>query len=70
MSIIYARKAQNELFGHFIEFGWFNWSDIADNDCTKCFSNFDSGYRAWISDRLCIVNIMQKKESKTRANGP
>ena len=70
MSIIYARKAQNELFWHFIEFGWFNCSDIADNDCTKCFSNFDSGYRAWISDKLCIVDIMQKKESKTRANGP
>ena len=47
-ALIYAKKGQNEVFEHYIEFGWFDWSDIADNDCTKCFSNFDSGYRAWI----------------------
>ena len=23
------KKGQNEVFGHFIEFDWFNWSDIA-----------------------------------------
>ena len=64
MSIIYARKAQNELFGHFIEFGWFNWSDIADNDCTKCFSTFANGFRSWLSNDLCIVNIIYAKKSQ------
>ena len=29
MHNFYAKKARNEIFGHFIEFGWFNWSDIA-----------------------------------------
>ena len=60
MSIIYARKAQNE-------FGWFNWSDIADNDCTKCFLTFANGFRSWISNKLCIVNIIY---AKTRVYGP
>ena len=34
------KSAKNEVSGHFIEFGWFDWSDIAYNDCTKCFSTF------------------------------
>ena len=34
-------------------------------------STFANGFRSWISNNLCIVNIIYaKKESKTRANGP
>ena len=70
MSIIYARKAQNELCGHLIEFGWFNWSAIAD-DCTKCFVIFANAFRPWISNKLCIVNIIYaKKRAKAQVYDP
>ena len=26
------QSAKKEVFGHFIEFGWFDWSDIAYSD--------------------------------------
>ena len=42
------KRAINEVFGHFIQFGWLDCSDIAYNDSTKCFSTFDNGYRLWI----------------------
>ena len=36
ISIIYAKTSQkiakNEVLGHFIEFGWLHWSDIAYSD--------------------------------------
>ena len=27
-----SERAKNQVFGHFIEFGWFDWSDIAYSD--------------------------------------
>ena len=27
-----SKIAKNHVFGHFIEFGWFDWSDIACSD--------------------------------------
>ena len=50
ISIIYAKRGKIEVFGHFIELGWFDWSDITYNDSTNCFSTFDKGYRS------CIIN--------------
>ena len=35
------KMTKNEIFGHFIQLGWFHWSDIANNDNTKCFSTFN-----------------------------
>ena len=35
ISIIYAKRAKNEVFDHLIKFGWFDWSDIAYNDSAK-----------------------------------
>ena len=29
------KKSQNEVLGHFIEFGWFDWFDIAYHDRQK-----------------------------------
>ena len=38
------KRAEIEVFGHFIELGWFDWSDIAYNDSTECFSTFANDY--------------------------
>ena len=34
INIIYAKRAKNEVLGHFIELGWFDWSDT-DYENTK-----------------------------------
>ena len=31
------QKRAKNVFSHFIEFGWFDWSDIAYSDNKKCF---------------------------------
>ena len=55
------------VFGHFIKFRWFDWSDNACNDSAKCFWTFGSGYRACIIDKPCIRSIINgKKEPKMR----
>ena len=61
-----AKRAKNEVFGHFIEFGWFDWSDIAYDDCTKYLSTFANAYRSWISNQLCISNLIHAKRAKMR----
>ena len=33
------KRAKNEVFGHFIEFHSFNWSDIAYSDRYKRYSS-------------------------------
>ena len=71
MNIIGAKIAKNEVLGHLMEFGWFYWSDITFNHCTKCFSTFANGCRLWIRNRLCIVNmekrVMRQERAKKRA---
>ena len=38
-------RAKNEIFGHFINFGWFDMADIAHSDSYKCyFSNNGNQY--------------------------
>ena len=32
ISIIYAKRAKNEVFGHLTKFGWFDMADIAYSD--------------------------------------
>ena len=63
------QRAQIENLGHFIEFGWFDWSDIAYNDSTKCFSAFANGYMSQIIYWLCIVSISYAKKSSNRVSG-
>ena len=51
------KRAENEVFGHFNEFGWFNWSDTAYNDSTKCFNMMQ-----WLQ--------VLSKSSEVETNGP
>ena len=34
-------RAKNEIFGHFINFGWFDMADIAHSDRQKWYSSAD-----------------------------
>ena len=40
------KRAKNEVFGHFLEFGTSAGPDIAYYDSTKCFSTFGNGNRS------------------------
>ena len=42
------KRAQIEVFGRSFEFGWLNWSDIANVDSAKCFSTFVDVSRPFI----------------------
>ena len=67
ISIIYAKRAKNEVFDHLIKFGWFDWSDIAYNDSAKCFWTFGNGYRPCnISLVVHDKHNICKKELKIR----
>ena len=43
-----CQKELIEFFGHFIVFGLYDWSDIAYNDSTKCFSTFERLFYPYI----------------------
>ena len=42
------KRAKNEVFGHFLDFGTLDGLDIAYYDSTKCFAAFDNGNRSCI----------------------
>ena len=42
--MIYAKKSQNEVLGHFIESGSFNWSDIGYSDRYKRYSSTNGNH--------------------------
>ena len=46
-----------------IELGWFNWSDIAYDDSTECFSTFANDHMPWIHKGLCIVSIVNAEQN-------
>ena len=58
------KRAQIEVFGRFIEFGWLDWSDIANDDSAKCFSTFVNVSRAFIINYSCIISIIYAKKSQ------
>ena len=41
------QKAKNEVFGNFLEFGLFDWLNIAYDDRTKCVITFNNANRSW-----------------------
>ena len=48
------KRAQIEVFGHFIEFCWLDWSDIANDDSAKCFSTFVDVSRPFIYNHFVL----------------
>ena len=60
------KRAEIELFGHFIEFGWFDWYDIAYNDSAECFSTFANDYMLRIVYWRCIVSIICAEQNPNR----
>ena len=51
------KRAENEVLGHFLEFGTSDGLDIADYDQAKCFSAFGDDKRPCIINEACIISI-------------
>ena len=61
------KRAKNEVFGHFLEFGTSEGLDIVYYDSTMCFSTFDNGLRLCIINLVCIIkHDLCKNEPKMR----
>ena len=58
------KRAQIEVSGRFVKFGWLDSSDIANDDCAKCFSRFVDVSRPCIINQLCIISIIYAKKSQ------
>ena len=56
------QRAENEVFGHFLEFGGLDGADIAYNDWAKYFSAFDDDKRSCIINEVCIISIDYAKK--------
>ena len=63
------KRAQIEVSGRFVKFGWLDSSDIANDDSAKCFSTFVDVSRPCIINQLCIISIIYAKKSQKRGFG-
>ena len=54
--------AENEVLGHFLQFGTSDGLDIADYDRAKCFQAFSDGKRSCIINEACISSINYAKK--------
>ena len=63
--------AKNEVLGHFFEFGWLDWPDIADSHRQSRFSDINIVQGAGNCHDLCIISIITWKSSqwKSRMGG-
>ena len=58
------KRAKNEVFGLFLDFGGSNRLDIAYDGSPKCFSTYGSGYRSCKINQVCIMCINCAKKCK------
>ena len=58
------KRAKNEVFGHFLEFGTSDGPDIAYYDRGKCFSSFGDDKRSCIINEVGIISIIYAKKSQ------
>ena len=58
------KRAENEVLGHFLEFGTSDGLDVADYDRAKCFSAFGYVKRSCIINEVCIISIIYAKKSQ------
>ena len=56
--MIYAKMSQNEVFGHFFEFGLLDWPDIADSHRQSRYSDTNTVQDAGNCHDLCIISII------------
>ena len=56
------KRAENEVLGHFLEFGTSDGLDIADYDRAKLFSAFGDDKRPCIINEACIISINYAKK--------
>ena len=52
------KDVKNEVFGHFIQLGWLDWSDIAYSDSDKWYLTTDSTCGAKKALDLWIMSII------------
>ena len=64
-----SERAKNQVFGHFIEFGWFDWSDIAYSDRGNWPLATDSNQCSGNLLNLCIIITIKHKRAKNEAFG-
>ena len=58
------KRARNEVFSHLIQFDLFEWSDIANDDCGKCFSTFGHGDRSCLINYLCMTGMIYAEKGQ------
>ena len=56
------KRAENEVLGHFFEFGTSDGLDVADYDRAKCFRAFAEDKRPFIINEACIISINYAKK--------
>ena len=62
------KRAKNEVFGHFLDFGDSDRLEIAYDGSAKRFSTCGSGYRSCIINEVCLICIINaKKEAKMKS---
>ena len=64
-----SKRAKNQVFGHYIEFAWLDWSDIAYSDRGKRTLSTDrnQGFRNPLN--LCIIVTIRHKRAKNEDFG-
>ena len=63
------KRAENEVLGHFLEFGTWDGLDIADYDQAKCFLTFGDDKRPCIINEACIISTNYAKRVENEVLG-